>query len=276
MKKDYTPEDELLFLALGGSGEIGMNVNLYGCEGKWLMVDLGMTFGGNEYPGVDLVFADLEFIEDRTKDLLGIVLTHGHEDHIGAVPYFAAELDVPLYATPFTAELVRRKLEEAGLSQSVVLHEIDDLDPFAGDGVSVTGHDQPFERPPIVPFRRLRHRGRGLAGAEDHQPAARRVGRQQERHVGLRLGRSHCRVEHLAQELLSGGHDATLRPQRAPRHDLRYAALSQSRFCRGQAGHAGKIARVAVTPTHAATPVSSPPQSVSTTTWLTDQSRRVA
>ena len=130
MKKDYTPEDELLFLALGGSGEIGMNVNLYGCEGKWLMVDLGMTFGGNEYPGVDLVFADLEFIEDRTKDLLGIVLTHGHEDHIGAVPYFAAELDVPLYATPFTAELVRRKLEEAGLSQSVVLHEIDDLDPF--------------------------------------------------------------------------------------------------------------------------------------------------
>ena len=130
MKKDYTPEDELLFLALGGSGEIGMNVNLYGCDGKWLMVDLGMTFGGNEYPGVDLVFADLEFIEDRTKDLLGIVLTHGHEDHIGAVPYFAAELDVPLYATPFTAELVRRKLEEAGLSQSVVLHEIDDLDPF--------------------------------------------------------------------------------------------------------------------------------------------------
>ncbi|MCB2086307.1 MAG: ribonuclease J [Sphingomonadaceae bacterium] len=107
-----------------------MNVNLYGCDGKWLMVDLGMTFGGNEYPGVDLVFADLEFIEDRTKDLLGIVLTHGHEDHIGAVPYFAAELDVPLYATPFTAELVRRKLEEAGLSQSVVLHEIDDLDPF--------------------------------------------------------------------------------------------------------------------------------------------------
>ena len=74
---------ELVFLALGGSGEIGMNVNLYGCDGKWLMVDLGMTFSGNEYPGVDLVFADLEFIEDRKADLLGIVLTHGHEDHIG-------------------------------------------------------------------------------------------------------------------------------------------------------------------------------------------------
>ena len=92
-----TPGDELLFLALGGSGEIGMNVNLYGCQGKWLMGDLGMTFGANEYPGTELVFADLEFIEDRVDDLLGIVLTHGHEDHIGAVPYFAAELGVPLY-----------------------------------------------------------------------------------------------------------------------------------------------------------------------------------
>ncbi|MCR2833745.1 ribonuclease J [Parerythrobacter lacustris] len=130
MKKDFTPEDELLFLALGGSGEIGMNVNLYGCDGKWLMVDLGMTFSGNEYPGVDLVFADLEFIEERTKDLVGIVLTHGHEDHIGAVPYFAADLGVPLFATPFTAELVRRKLEEAGLSKDVALFVIDDLEPF--------------------------------------------------------------------------------------------------------------------------------------------------
>ena len=125
MKKDFTPQDELLFLALGGSGEIGMNVNLYGCQGKWLMVDLGMTFSGNEYPGVDLVFADLEFIEDRAKDLLGIVLTHAHEDHIGAVPYFAEELGVPLYATPFTAELVKRKLEEAGIAGRVELNIID-------------------------------------------------------------------------------------------------------------------------------------------------------
>lgn len=119
MKKDYTPEEELLFLALGGSAEIGMNVNLYGCQGKWLMVDLGMTFGANEYPGTELVFADLEFIEERADDLIGVVLTHAHEDHIGAVPYFAAELGVPLYATPFTAELVRRKLEEADLLDEV-------------------------------------------------------------------------------------------------------------------------------------------------------------
>jgi ribonuclease J len=125
VKKDFTPEDELLFLALGGSGEIGMNVNLYGCRGQWLMVDLGMTFGGDEYPGIELVFADLEFIEQRREDLIGVVLTHAHEDHIGAVPYFAAELDVPLYATPFTAELVRRKLIEAGIESEIELNVID-------------------------------------------------------------------------------------------------------------------------------------------------------
>ena len=137
MKNDYTPEDELLFLALGGSGEIGMNVNLYGCQGKWIMVDLGMTFSGNEYPGVELVFADLDFIEERRKDLLGIVLTHAHEDHIGAVPYFAGDLGVPLYATPFTADLVTRKLEEAGLLGEVELNIIEEdhgrieLGPFS-------------------------------------------------------------------------------------------------------------------------------------------------
>ncbi|AOL94930.1 ribonuclease J [Porphyrobacter sp. LM 6] len=128
MKNDFSPEDELLFLALGGSGEIGMNVNLYGCQGKWLMVDLGMTFSGNEYPGVDLVFADLDFIEERSADLIGIVLTHAHEDHIGAVPYFAGELGVPLYATPFTADLVARKLEEAGLLGKVELNIVGEDD----------------------------------------------------------------------------------------------------------------------------------------------------
>ena len=126
MKKNYAPEDELLFLALGGSGEIGMNVNLYGCQGKWLMVDLGMTFSGGEYPGVDLVFADLEFIEDRLDQLEALVVTHAHEDHIGAIPYFAADLGVPIYATPFTMDLVKRKLAEAGLDGEVELHTIDE------------------------------------------------------------------------------------------------------------------------------------------------------
>lgn len=129
------PGKELLFLALGGSGEIGMNANLYGCDGKWVMVDLGMTFSDPAYPGVELVFPDLEFIEERADDLLGIVLTHGHEDHIGALPYLAADLGVPLFATPFTADLIRRKLEEQGLVKDVELNVIENegslqLGPF--------------------------------------------------------------------------------------------------------------------------------------------------
>ncbi len=126
------PENELLFLALGGSGEIGMNVNLYGTQGKWLMVDCGITFGGGaDYPGVDVILPDLQFIEERLDDLLGIVLTHGHEDHIGALPYLAAELDVPLYATPFTAGLIRGKLEEEGIEDRIDLKVVNDEEPFA-------------------------------------------------------------------------------------------------------------------------------------------------
>ena len=130
-----TPGEELLFLALGGSGEIGMNVNLYGCRGKWLMADLGLTFADSDYPGVELILPDLEFIEQRMDDLVGIVLTHGHEDHIGALPYLAADLKVPLYATPFTAGLIAGKLEEEGLTGQVSLRVIErggsiDLDPF--------------------------------------------------------------------------------------------------------------------------------------------------
>ena len=118
------PGNELIFLPLGGSGEIGMNVNLYGCNGKWVMVDLGMTFADPGYPGVDLVLPDLAFIEERRADLLGVVLTHGHEDHIGAIPYLANELGVPLYATPFTAGLIAKKLEEEGLTKEVKLNII--------------------------------------------------------------------------------------------------------------------------------------------------------
>jgi ribonuclease J len=129
------PGKELLFLALGGSGEIGMNVNLYGCDGKWLMVDLGMTFGDPNYPGIELVLPDLAFIEERRESLAGIVLTHGHEDHIGAIPYLAADLRVPLYATPFTAGLIAEKLKEEGLTEEVEVRIIEiggdvRIDPF--------------------------------------------------------------------------------------------------------------------------------------------------
>jgi len=130
-----TPGEELLFLALGGSGEIGMNVNLYGCRGKWLMADLGLTFADTDYPGIDLILPELEFIEARMDDLVGIFLTHGHEDHIGALPYLAADLKVPLYATPFTAGLIAGKLEEEGLTGQVSLRVVErggsvELDPF--------------------------------------------------------------------------------------------------------------------------------------------------
>ena len=124
MSDPTIPGEELLFLALGGSGEIGMNVNLYGCDGKWLMVDLGMTFSGNEYPGVDLVFADLDFIEERRKDLIGVVLTHAHEDHIGAVAHLWRQLRCPVYATPFATAVLKRKLIEAGLLAEVRIHTI--------------------------------------------------------------------------------------------------------------------------------------------------------
>ena len=107
-----------------------MNVNLYGTQGKWVMVDLGLTFADSSYPGVDLILPDLSFIEERAKDLLGIVLTHGHEDHIGAIPYLAADLGVPLYATPFTAGLIRGKLDEEGLGNKVKLHVIDQEGSF--------------------------------------------------------------------------------------------------------------------------------------------------
>src|SRR5678815_264925 len=137
-----TPGNELLFLALGGSGEIGMNVNLYGTQGKWLMVDLGLTFADPDYPGVDLILPDLQFIEERRDELLGIVLTHGHEDHIGAIPYLAADLKVPLYATPFTAGLIAGKLEEEGLTGQVELNVIErdgwiDLEPFRVEFVAL-------------------------------------------------------------------------------------------------------------------------------------------
>ena len=129
------PGEELLFCALGGSGEIGMNVNLYGCRGQWIMVDLGLTFADPSYPGIDLILPDLEFIENQQERLAGIVLTHGHEDHIGALPYLAEELKAPLFATPFTAGLIAGKLEEEGLTGQVKLNIVErggtiELGPF--------------------------------------------------------------------------------------------------------------------------------------------------
>ena len=125
MAKNIT--NNLYFLPLGGSGEIGMNLNLYSYDNKWLMVDLGVTFGNQL--GIEVIMPDTQFIEERRDDLLGLVLTHGHEDHLGAVPYLWSRLKCPIYTTPFTAALVRGKLRDVGLVQETELVEV----PIGGD-----------------------------------------------------------------------------------------------------------------------------------------------
>ena len=117
-------KDELLFLPLGGTGEIGMNLNLYGWQGRWLMVDLGVTFARDGLPGVEVLMPDPAFIEARRESLDGLVLTHAHEDHIGAVGHLWERLRCPIYATAFTAELVRHKLVEAGIDDETVITEV--------------------------------------------------------------------------------------------------------------------------------------------------------
>jgi ribonuclease J len=116
--------DELLFLPLGGAGEIGMNLSLYGHAGQWLMIDLGVSFGDEATPGIEVVMPDPAFIEAERDRLAGLVLTHAHEDHIGAVPYLWPRLNCPVYATAFTAAVLRRKLIEAGMEDEVPITEI--------------------------------------------------------------------------------------------------------------------------------------------------------
>ena len=102
-------KNDLLFLPLGGSGEIGMNMNLYYLDGKWLIADFGAGFAEEYMPGVDMTVPDISFIKKHKNDIVGIVLTHAHEDHLGAIPYLWDELEVPVYATPFTAAFLKAK-----------------------------------------------------------------------------------------------------------------------------------------------------------------------
>ena len=121
-------DHELVFLPLGGAGEIGMNLNLYGFgppgRHRWLMVDLGVTFGDGKSPGMDVIMPDPAFIMERRESLDGLVLTHAHEDHLGAVPYLWERLECPVFATPFTAAVLRRKLAEFGLVDRMPVTEV--------------------------------------------------------------------------------------------------------------------------------------------------------
>jgi ribonuclease J len=119
-----TDDRELIFLPLGGTGEIGMNLNIYGFGGKWLIVDCGVSFGDDTTPGVDVFMPDPAFIAERRKDLLGIVLTHAHEDHLGAVEYLWSRLRCPVYATPFAAALLKAKLRGTDIEDDIELREV--------------------------------------------------------------------------------------------------------------------------------------------------------
>ncbi|MGB8840251.1 MAG: ribonuclease J [Aliidongia sp.] len=135
--------DELVFLALGGVGEIGMNLSLYGYNDSWLMIDLGISFGDDTMPGVEIFMADPSFIVERRDKLVGLLITHAHEDHIGAIPHLWPRLRCPIYATPFTASVLRLKLGEAGLLNEAKIIEVPlsgnfTLGPFALELVTLT------------------------------------------------------------------------------------------------------------------------------------------
>ncbi len=140
-------KEELLFCPLGGSGEIGMNLNLYAYgkpdNQKWLIVDVGVTFADDSVPGIDLIYPDPGFIVEKKEDVLGIILTHAHEDHIGAIAHIWPKLKCNIYATPFTAVLVREKFKEKKIDIStnlkiVELNGILNLDPFKIEFVTLT------------------------------------------------------------------------------------------------------------------------------------------
>jgi ribonuclease J len=131
---------ELVFVPLGGAGEIGMNLNLYGYgpaeRRRWLMIDLGVTFGGDGVPGIDVVMPDPAFIAERRDRLEAIVLTHAHEDHLGAVAHLWPRLRCPVWGTDFALTVLRSKLIEAGLEDVVPVHRLPSegpltLGPFA-------------------------------------------------------------------------------------------------------------------------------------------------
>lgn len=144
MNVDFSQYNEVpLFVPLGGSNEIGMNLNLYRYRGKWLMVDCGIGFADDYLPGVDVVVPNTDFIAEHKDDLLGLVLTHAHEDHLGAVAYLWNEFKCPIYATPFTHAVLKPKLAEEGLQAKAKVHSVKagefyEIGPFTLEMIPVT------------------------------------------------------------------------------------------------------------------------------------------
>jgi ribonuclease J len=187
-----TSPDELVFLPLGGSNEIGMNFNLYGFgpphDRKWIVVDLGVTFGDQSTPGVEIILPDPEYIEAYADRILGIVVTHAHEDHIGAVAWLWPRLKAPVYATPFTAFILREKLREADLLDQVPITEVAlggsiELGPFSLELITLT-HSIPEPNGLAIrtPLGTILHTGDWkidpdpLLGAPTDEDAIRRLG----------------------------------------------------------------------------------------------------
>ena len=140
-------KDELLYCPLGGAGEIGMNMNLFGYgqedDHKWIMVDVGVTFADDSIPGVDLIYPDPGYAEDKKDNFLGIILTHAHEDHIGAITHVWPKFKCKIYATPFTAALVTEKFREKKIDitsylQIVQLGSTINLKPFKIEFITMT------------------------------------------------------------------------------------------------------------------------------------------
>ena len=135
-------EEDFLYLPLGGVGHIGMNVSLYHYQGYWVMVDCGAGFADNDMPGIDMIIPDLTFVHENRENFLGIVLTHAHEDHCGAIQYIWKKLQCPVYASPFTAAVLRHKFKEFDIPEDTIievqLNEKFELKPFKFELISMT------------------------------------------------------------------------------------------------------------------------------------------
>ncbi|MBQ7413242.1 MAG: ribonuclease J [Alphaproteobacteria bacterium] len=141
-KEMVIPRDDFVFIPLGGATGIGMNFFAYGYQGKWLLVDCGVGFPGDGLPGVDVLLPNPVFLADKKQDIVGLVITHAHEDHIGAIPHLWRDLQCPIYATPFAAELIESKLNESGLLGRADLNVVErgselELPPFDIEFISM-------------------------------------------------------------------------------------------------------------------------------------------